>query len=185
IVAGSPNDGPERSRITYIKGNLFVYPKTSLSHCIIEDGIAILFKKKFGGSQHELLSQQKKPGEVAVLKGDGRHIYYLITKKRALHKPTYENLQKSLQVMKSHCLENAVKDISMPRNVVDQKCLTSWKTGTRIECGLDRLQWENVPTMTEEVFEATDIKITAYTLGTDECSGCVQVLLCHPAGPYE
>lgn len=110
-------------------------------------GIAVLFKKKFGGVQ-ELLNQQKKPGEVAVLKRDGRYVYYLITKKRASHKPTYENLQKSLEATKCHCLKNGVTDLSMPR----------------IGCGLDRLQWENVSAIIEEVFEATDIKITVYTL---------------------
>ncbi|GAB1301168.1 ADP-ribose glycohydrolase OARD1 [Apodemus speciosus] len=140
--------------ITYVKGDLFACPKTdSLAHCISEDcrmgaGIAVLFKKRFGGVQ-ELISQQKKSGEVAVLKRDGRYIYYLtaknakqlhssvssaaevlaawsteagvpgrpssmITKKRASHKPTYENLQKSLEAMKSHCLKNGVTDLSMP-----------------------------------------------------------------------
>lgn len=152
-MAGSPNEDPEASRITYVKGDLFACPKTdSLAHCISEDcrmgaGIAVLFKKKFGGVQ-ELLNQQKKSGEVAVLKRDGRYIYYLITKKRASHKPTYENLQKSLEAMKSHCLKNGVTDLSMPR----------------IGCGLDRLQWENVSAMIEEVFDATDIRITVYTL---------------------
>ena len=34
----------------------------------------------------------------------------------------------------------------------------------RIGCGLDRLQWENVSAILEEVFESTDIKITVYTL---------------------
>ncbi|XP_055000334.1 ADP-ribose glycohydrolase OARD1 isoform X3 [Sorex araneus] len=110
-------------------------------------GIAVLFKKKFGGVQ-DLISQQKKTGEVAVLKRDGRYIYYLITKKRASHKPAYENLQKSLEAMKSHCLQNGVTDLSMPR----------------IGCGLDGLQWENVSVMIEEVFEATDIRITVYAL---------------------
>lgn len=38
-----------------------------------------------------------------------------ITKKRASHKPTYENLQKSLEAMKSHCLKNGVTDLSIPR----------------------------------------------------------------------
>ncbi|KAM7136305.1 ADP-ribose glycohydrolase OARD1 isoform 1-T3 [Molossus nigricans] len=121
-MAGSPSEDAEGSRITYVKGDLFACPKTdSLAHCISEDcrmgaGIAVLFKKKFGGVQ-ELLNQQKKSGEVAVLKRDGRYIYYLITKKRASHKPTYENLQKSLEAMKSHCLKNGVTDLSMPRKI--------------------------------------------------------------------
>nr|XP_023480670.1 O-acetyl-ADP-ribose deacetylase 1 isoform X2 [Equus caballus] len=61
-MAGSPNEDPEGSRITYVKGDLFACPKTdSLAHCISEDcrmgaGIAVLFKKKFGGVQ-ELISQ--------------------------------------------------------------------------------------------------------------------------------
>ncbi|PNI77190.1 OARD1 isoform 1, partial [Pan troglodytes] len=45
--------------------------------CRMGAGIAVLFKKKFGGVQ-ELLNQQKKSGEVAVLKRDGRYIYYLV-----------------------------------------------------------------------------------------------------------
>nr|XP_020037003.1 O-acetyl-ADP-ribose deacetylase 1 isoform X1 [Castor canadensis] len=150
-MASSLNEEPDGSRvrkncgvieITYVKGDLFACPRTdSLAHCISEDcrmgaGIAVLFKKKFGGVQ-ELINQQKKSGEVAVLKRDGRYIYYLITKKRASHKPTYENLQKSLEAMKSHCLKNGVTDLSMPR----------------IGCGLDRLQWENVSAMIEEFNE--------------------------------
>nr|KAF6506955.1 O-acyl-ADP-ribose deacylase 1 [Rousettus aegyptiacus] len=64
-MAGSPNEDPEGSRITYVKGDLFTCPKTdSLAHCISEDcrmgaGIAVLFKKKFGGVQ-ELLNQHYK-----------------------------------------------------------------------------------------------------------------------------
>ncbi|XP_034503728.1 ADP-ribose glycohydrolase OARD1 isoform X2 [Ailuropoda melanoleuca] len=62
-MAGSPNEDSEGSRITYVKGDLFACPKTdSLAHCISEDcrmgaGIAVLFKKKFGGVQ-ELLNQR-------------------------------------------------------------------------------------------------------------------------------
>nr|XP_037861994.1 ADP-ribose glycohydrolase OARD1 isoform X3 [Chlorocebus sabaeus] len=62
-MASSLNEDPEGSRITYVKGDLFACPKTdSLAHCISEDcrmgaGIAVLFKKKFGGVQ-ELLNQR-------------------------------------------------------------------------------------------------------------------------------
>uniref|UniRef100_A0A8D2CXB5 O-acyl-ADP-ribose deacylase 1 n=1 Tax=Sciurus vulgaris TaxID=55149 RepID=A0A8D2CXB5_SCIVU len=63
-MASSLNEDPEGSRITYVKGDLFACPKTdSLAHCISEDcrmgaGIAVLFKKKFGGVQ-ELLNQRE------------------------------------------------------------------------------------------------------------------------------
>uniref|UniRef100_A0A2K5CG71 O-acyl-ADP-ribose deacylase 1 n=1 Tax=Aotus nancymaae TaxID=37293 RepID=A0A2K5CG71_AOTNA len=62
-MASSLNEDPEGSRITYVKGDLFACPKTdSLAHCISEDcrmdaGIAVLFKKKFGGVE-ELLNQR-------------------------------------------------------------------------------------------------------------------------------
>ncbi|XP_075030246.1 ADP-ribose glycohydrolase OARD1 isoform X4 [Calonectris borealis] len=143
----------QEERIKCVKGDLFSCPQTdSLAHCISEDcrmgaGIAVLFKKKFGGVQ-ELLDQQKKTGEVAVLQRDDRYIYYLITKKKVSHKPTYENMRKSLEAMKAHCLNNGVTDISMPR----------------IGCGLDRLDWNKVSAILGEVFEDTDIKITVYTL---------------------
>ncbi|KAJ6659860.1 hypothetical protein lerEdw1_018316 [Lerista edwardsae] len=110
----------EEGRISYVQGDLFSCPGTdALAHCISEDcrmgaGIASIFKKKFGGVQ-ELLKQQKKTGEVAVLKRDNRYVYYLITKNKYFHKPTYDNLWKSLEAMKSHCLKNAVTHISMPR----------------------------------------------------------------------
>ncbi|KAK4809118.1 hypothetical protein QYF61_004054 [Mycteria americana] len=140
-------------QIKCVKGDLFSCPQTdSLAHCISEDcrmgaGIAVLFKKKFGGVQ-ELLDQQKKTGEVAVLQREDRYIYYLITKKKVSHKPTYENMRKSLEAMKAHCLNNGVTDISMPR----------------IGCGLDGLDWNKVSAILGEVFEDTDIKITVYTL---------------------
>ncbi|XP_005026882.4 ADP-ribose glycohydrolase OARD1 isoform X1 [Anas acuta] len=140
-------------RIKCVKGDLFSCPQTdALAHCISEDcrmgaGIAVLFKKKFGGVQ-ELLDQQKKTGEVAVLQRDDRYIYYLITKKKVSHKPTYEDMRKSLEAMKTHCLNNGVTDISMPK----------------IGCGLDRLDWDKVSAILGEVFEDTDIKITVYTL---------------------
>ncbi|NXX12098.1 OARD1 deacetylase, partial [Podargus strigoides] len=143
----------QEERIKCVKGDLFSCPQTdSLAHCISEDcrmgaGVAVLFKKKFGGVQ-ELLDQQKKTGEVAVLQRDDRYIYYLITKKKVSHKPTYEDMRKSLEAMKNHCLNNGVTDISMPK----------------IGCGLDRLDWNKVSAILGEVFEDTDINITVYSL---------------------
>ncbi|XP_064491622.1 inositol 1,4,5-trisphosphate receptor type 3 isoform X4 [Pseudopipra pipra] len=142
-----------RAQVREVKGDLFSCPPSdALAHCISEDcrmgaGIAVLFKKKFGGVQ-ELLDQKKKTGEVAVLQRDDRYIYYLITKQKVSHKPTYESMRKSLEAMRAHCLHNGVTDISMPR----------------IGCGLDGLQWDKVSAILGEVFENTDIKITVYSL---------------------
>ncbi|XP_053099981.1 ADP-ribose glycohydrolase OARD1 isoform X2 [Hemicordylus capensis] len=110
-------------------------------------GVAAIFKKRFGGVQ-ELLNQKKKTGEAAVLKRENRYVYYLITKPKYFHKPTYDNLHKSLEAMKFHGLKNDVTHISMPK----------------IGCGLDRLDWSKVSAILEEVFQDTDVKITVYTL---------------------
>ncbi|XP_061177214.1 ADP-ribose glycohydrolase OARD1-like [Saccostrea echinata] len=135
------------------KGDLFSCPSTfSLAHCISEDvrmgkGIAVLFKKKFGGVE-EIKKQGVKPGGVAVLDRSGRYIYYLVTKVKYSDKPTYDSLRASLEAMKDHCLKHQVRHLAMPR----------------IGCGLDLLKWEEVSLILVETFHDTDISITVYSL---------------------
>ncbi|XP_077455203.1 ADP-ribose glycohydrolase OARD1 [Stigmatopora argus] len=145
-----PNDN---WRLNYTTGDLFSCPvDETLAHCISEDcrmgaGIAVMFKQRFGGVE-ELKAQNNLVGQCAVLKRGKRFVYYLITKKKASQKPTYDNLRQSLEDMRAHCFKNGVIRISMPR----------------IGCGLDRLKWERVSEILEEVFAATDISITIYSL---------------------
>ncbi|XP_029995404.1 ADP-ribose glycohydrolase OARD1 isoform X2 [Sphaeramia orbicularis] len=139
--------------IHYVTGDLFSCSEDdALAHCISEDcrmgkGIAVTFKQKFGGVD-ELKEQKKLTGQCAVLKRGRRFVYYLITKPKATQKPTYESLRLSLEDMKSHCEMNGVTKISMPR----------------IGCGLDRLRWERVSELLEQVFRHTGISITVYSL---------------------
>ncbi|KAL5009665.1 hypothetical protein ScPMuIL_011970 [Solemya velum] len=134
-------------------GDLFECPETeALAHCISEDvrmgaGIAVIFKKKFGGVE-ELKEQGKRPGEVAVLKRGERFVYYLVTKEKYNHKPTLPTLEHSLQAMKKHCVKNDVKSLSMPQ----------------IGCGLDGLQWDKVLQIIKKVFWKSCIQVTIYTL---------------------
>ncbi|XP_015764470.1 PREDICTED: O-acetyl-ADP-ribose deacetylase 1-like [Acropora digitifera] len=109
-------------------------------------GIAVIFKKKFGGVD-DIKSQGQKPGGVAVLKRGERYVYYLVTKEKYFHKPTYKTLESSLVAMKEHCVSHGIISLSMPR----------------IGCGLDGLQWPRVQNIIEEVFQDTDIKVTVYT----------------------
>ena len=139
--------------IQEIKGDLFsAHPHSSLAHCVSHDlamgaGIAVVFKRKFGRLD-ELRSQQVKVGGVAVIKEESRFIYYLVTKERYFHKPSYETLTSSLQSMKDHAEQNQVKLISMPL----------------LGCGLDRLQWSSVLTILHNIFDSTPIDIKVYRL---------------------
>ncbi|XP_034027502.1 ADP-ribose glycohydrolase OARD1 [Thalassophryne amazonica] len=139
--------------LQYVTGDLFSCPEDeALAHCISEDcrmgaGIAVLFKQRFQGVD-ELKDQKKVTGQCAVLTRGRRYVYYLITKKRVSQKPSYESLRQSLEDMKSHCVLNGVTRVSMPR----------------IACGLDRLKWENVSDILEEVFKHTNISVTIYSL---------------------
>ncbi|KAF3697137.1 O-acetyl-ADP-ribose deacetylase 1 [Channa argus] len=140
-------------RLNYVTGDLFSCPADeALAHCISEDcrmraGIAVTFRQKFKGVK-QLNEQKKQTGECAVLKRGRRFVYYLITKKKAWQKPTYNSLRLSLEDMKSHCVENGVTRMSMPR----------------IGCGLDRLEWRVVSAILEQVFKHTRISITVYSL---------------------
>jgi hypothetical protein len=55
---------------------------------------------------------EKKIGQVAVLEKDKRFIYYLITKAKATERPTYENLENSLEDLKKHCVDNDVHTLT-------------------------------------------------------------------------
>lgn len=71
-----------------------------------------------------------------------------ITKTRYFHKPTYKTLRSSLECMKAHIVDNSVAHLCIPR----------------IGCGLDRLEWEQVSEMIQEVFHDVSITITVYSL---------------------
>ena len=136
-----------------IKGDLFTSPESSsLCHCVSRDlgmgkGIAVLFKKKFGGL-NALRAQKAQIGQCAILMRQNRFVYYLITKERYFHKPTYQTITASIEYMKNHAVINNVSHISMPK----------------IGCGLDRLQWNRVEAIIRSTFKNTNIKISVYEL---------------------
>ena len=117
--------------LTEVSGDLFS-SKESLAHCVSEDfvmgkGIAKEFLERFG-HQQELLAQNRKVGEVAVLVLKDRYIFYLVTKKYYYGKPTYSSLESCLKELGVLCKRFNIKTIAIPR----------------IGCGLDRLEWNVV-----------------------------------------
>lgn len=105
------------------------------------------FRREFKQIDH-LLNQRQKQGGLAVLEnqnGEGaRYIYYLITKRESVGKPTYEKFWSSLQKMRNHIRENYVKKLAIPR----------------LGCGLDRLEWVRVKHMIEFLFKDVEVNIT-------------------------
>ena len=90
----------------------------------------------------------QSPGGVAILRRDNRDVYYLVTKEKYWHKPTYATLTSSLQAMKAHCVKQGTTEVAMPT----------------IGCGLDGLSWPKVCEIIRDVFRETDVAVTVYVL---------------------
>lgn len=124
-----------------------------LAHCISADfgmgkGIVVEFNKRFDMKRK---MQSKYPDYINEwhskgYKGDcilEDRVLNLITKERYFHKPSYNSLQIALESMYDICIEEGIKKIAMPI----------------IGCGLDRLQWDKVSQIIQEVFDDTEVEI--------------------------
>ena len=115
------------------------------AHCISGDfalgaGIAVKF--------NELYNMRKKLKEVTEYEYDNcailiDNVFNLVTKRRAFHKPTYDSLNEALVDMMEQVISLGIEKIAMP-------CIGS---------GLDKLSWDRVKEIIEEVFEDIDIEI--------------------------
>lgn len=139
--------------LIHARGDLFdcAAPDAALAHCVSADlhmgrGIAVLFKSRFQGVE-DLLEQKQTVGGCAVLERNNRPVYYLVTKARYFHKPTYSSLRSSLLAMRDKMLARGITKVSMPR----------------IGCGLDRLEWERVEDVLSDVFADTSVTIFVYS----------------------
>jgi O-acetyl-ADP-ribose deacetylase (regulator of RNase III) len=135
--------------ITELRADLFSQHNYSLAHCVSKDlkmgaGIAVKFRELFGNVDN-LKAQCKDVGQVAELQihGQPRHIFYLITKSVYYGKPTYEDLRKCLISLKARCQLLNITKLAIPR----------------IGCGLDKLKWDVVRQMLNDVFIGSAIDI--------------------------
>lgn len=134
--------------------DLFAVPDDyHLAHCISADfgmgrGIVLEFNKRFN---MKAILQTKYPNfltehwsgkECGACILEGR-VLNLITKERYFHKPTLGTMRCALNSMRSVCINNNVQKIAMPI----------------IGCGLDRLNWDQVSELIQEIFSDTDIEI--------------------------
>ncbi len=136
------------------KRDLFSVPDDYyLAHCISADfamgkGIAVEFNRRFD-MKNKLKAhypdyldqwQREKKRSGCILAG---RVFNLITKERYFQKPTYETLRGALECMKALCVQKGVRQAAMPV----------------IGCGLDRLAWEQVSAVIQDVFADTGIEI--------------------------
>ncbi len=134
--------------ITIENKDLFTVPQGYyLAHCISADfalgaGIAKTFDKVY--NMRFKLFRDYDPYEYDG--GDALlidNVFNLVTKDKCYHKPTYESLRESLEVMKRIMGLGAITKLAMPK----------------ISSGLDRLDWDEVYDIICEVFEDTDVEI--------------------------
>lgn len=140
------------------QGDLFELEGThKFAHCVSADfalgaGIAKEFAVRY--------RMRRYLKEYVIRKGIPLHFYHsilrifpsirvtntfnLVTKERCWHKPTYETLQRSLDMMRIQILlDLKIEKIAMPR----------------IGCGLDGLDWNRVSEMVKETFKDLDVEI--------------------------
>lgn len=104
-----------------------------------------------------------KPGGVAILRDNGRYIYYLITKLSSWGKPTYELLHSSLSAMQQHMVRALLAYIQYNSFRLQQAAHNVTKLALpRIGCGLDGLRWSKVREMLAEIFQSNSIELKVY-----------------------
>ena len=140
------------------KMNLFSVPQGyMLAHCISGDftlgaGIAKEMDRIF--NMKEMLNLLWGP--ISPMKDKWSapcclpcaNVFNLVTKEKYWHKPTLASLRTALEEMYSLAVKMGVTKIAMPK----------------ISCGLDRLDWEKVSPMIQEIFADTDIEILVCVL---------------------
>lgn len=120
-----------------------------IAHCISGDfalgaGVAKQIDEVF--NMKEMLHRVWEDGEIESMGywcAPCGNVLNLITKAKYWHKPTLKSLREALEDMKKLIDEEGIKKIAMPK----------------IGCGLDRLNWEDVSPMIQDIFKDTDVEI--------------------------
>jgi len=126
-----------------IERNLFTMPPNyHLVHCISSDasmhkGIADIMKRKFRLIQ--LREMKLYIGRCYKV----NRVFNLVTKDKYYSKPTYTSMKRSLESLREQCIELNISKLAMPT----------------IGCGLDKLEWDKVKEIIEELFKEIDIEI--------------------------
>lgn len=118
--------------------------KYVFAHCISGDyilgkGIAVEFEKRYNLKDRlNRYGKNNHPDCIFI-----NPVFNLVTKSKYWHKPTYESIRESLELMKEMIIDMGIKYLAMPT----------------IGCVLDRLKWEKVKEIIKLVFYNVDIEI--------------------------
>lgn len=109
------------------------------AHCISRDyklgaGIAVEFDKRYNMKEKLNLMYDDKSTEYEALLVD--NVFNLVTKEKYYHKPTYQSIKEALISMRDIMFDFYIDKIALPK----------------IGCGLDKLDWEMVKCIIEDVF---------------------------------
>lgn len=132
-----------------IQDDVFNHKDCYYAHCISRDyalgaGIAVEFDKRYDMRNRLLKLAEEKPETLDEKCIEVENVFNLITKEKYWQKPSYNSLGESLLVMKEKLSKNKnIKKLVMPK----------------IGCGLDRLSWDKVEPMIQEIFKDLDIEI--------------------------
>jgi O-acetyl-ADP-ribose deacetylase (regulator of RNase III) len=172
-IPNEPDDKTSPFSIKFIKGDILKDCENIayLAHCISEDcamgaGIAKDIKYKFTGIRGYTSSKNPVVGNIIPYEFEhlqtcektGKKINFnpkrcttvlnMITKKVYRKPPLKEDFVKTLENLRNYCVENKVKELSMPK----------------IGCGLDRLDFEFVKGKIIELFSDTGVDVVMYVL---------------------
>lgn len=132
-----------------IQDDVFNQKDCYYAHCISRDyalgaGIAVEFDKRYDMRNRLLKLAEEKPETLDEKCIEVENVFNLITKEKYWEKPSYNSLEESLLEMKEKLSKNKnIKKLVMPK----------------IGCGLDRLSWDKVEPMVQEIFKDLDIEI--------------------------
>ena len=134
--------------ITIEKRDLFTVPQGYyLAHCISADfALGAGIAKTFDNVYNMKFKLYRNYDNYEYHGGDALpvdNVFNLVTKNKCWHKPTYESLRESLEMMREQMEFIDVDKLAMP-----------W-----IGCGLDKLQKDDVYNIICEVFEDMDVDI--------------------------
>ncbi len=141
--------------ITEVQGDLFEAPQGYyLAHCISGDytlGAGVAKEMDAIFNMRYKLNKQYDSDSAFMYVGSCLQIdnvFNLVTKPKYHHRVRIEHLKMALEDMRDYCVDFDITKIAMPK----------------IGCGKDRLNWNTVKSLVEEIFEDTEVEFVVYSL---------------------